>query len=270
MPMSRSAQVSWRLSSGYRGVVCQLTDRLDESVLQANTHVEVIPTVAVGVDNIDVPGARRLGITVTNTPDVLTETTADLTFALMLGGCAPAARSGQLCSSRVVDLLKVVAVTVDAELRVFSDMDGVGMRRWVGACHDLVRRMRASPKPLLAAVHGTAVGGDLEIVLHCDVRFAADTARLGQPEIRIGFIPPVGATQALARLLGRSRALRFLYDGTLLSGGEAHAIGLVDVGRGPVHRTPGGGSARRDGGVPPGCGRLPRQATTGLAGPTEG
>jgi enoyl-CoA hydratase/carnithine racemase len=119
--------------------------------------------------------------------------------------------------------------SVGADLRVFSDMDAKGMRLWVDVCHDLVRRMRASPKPLLAAIHGTAVGGGLEMVLHCDVRFVASTARLGQPEINIGFIPPVGATQALARLLGRQRALRFLYDGTLLSAEEAHAIGLVDV-----------------------------------------
>jgi glyoxylate reductase len=68
----------------YHGVVCQLTDRLDESVLEANPQLEVVSTVAVGFDNIDVPAARRLGITVTNTPDVLTETTADLTLALML------------------------------------------------------------------------------------------------------------------------------------------------------------------------------------------
>jgi enoyl-CoA hydratase len=119
--------------------------------------------------------------------------------------------------------------SVGADLRVFADTDAEGMGRWVDACHGLVRRVRASPKPLLAAVHGTAVGGGLEIVLHCDVRFAADTARLGQPEIGIGFIPPVGATQALARLLGRARALRFLYDGALLGAEEAQAIGLVDV-----------------------------------------
>jgi glyoxylate reductase len=68
----------------YHGVVCQLTDRLDESVLEANPQLEVVSTVAVGFDNIDVPAARRLGITVINTPDVLTETTADLTLALML------------------------------------------------------------------------------------------------------------------------------------------------------------------------------------------
>ncbi len=119
--------------------------------------------------------------------------------------------------------------SVGADLRVFAAMDDEAMGRWVEVCHDLVRRMRASPKPLLAAVHGTAVGGGLEMVLHCDVRFAARTARLGQPEIGIGFIPPVGATQALARLLGRPRALRLLYDGTLLSAEEAHVIGLVDV-----------------------------------------
>ena len=116
-----------------------------------------------------------------------------------------------------------------ADLRLFQRMDQAGIRAWVETCHDLVRRMRASPKPLLAAIQGTAVGGGLEMALHCDVRFAASDARLGQPEINIGFIPPVGATQALARLLGRSRALRFLYDGALVGAEEAQAMGLVDV-----------------------------------------
>jgi glyoxylate reductase len=78
-----SGELTTRLA-GYHGVVCQLTDRLDESVLEANPHLEVVANVAVGVDNIDLPAARRLGITVTNTPDVLTETTADLALALML------------------------------------------------------------------------------------------------------------------------------------------------------------------------------------------
>ena len=116
-----------------------------------------------------------------------------------------------------------------ADLRVLQAMDQAAVREWVTRCHDLVRLLRRSPKPLLAAIHGTAVGGGLEMVLHCDVRFAASDARLGQPEINIGFLPPVGATQALARLLGRPRALRFLYDGTLVPAEEAQAIGLVDV-----------------------------------------
>lgn len=115
-----------------------------------------------------------------------------------------------------------------ADLAVFRGMGGAQMRAWVDDCHAIVRTMRASPKPLLAAINGTAVGGGLEMTLHCDLRFAAADARLGQPEINIGFIPPVGATQALARLLGRPRALQYLYDGALLSAAEAAAIGLVD------------------------------------------
>jgi enoyl-CoA hydratase len=88
--------------------------------------------------------------------------------------------------------------------------------------------LRASPKPLLAAIHGTAVGGGLKITLHCDLRFAATDARFGQPEIRIGFIPPIATTQALARLIGRPRAIRYLYDGNLVTAAEALTWGLVD------------------------------------------
>ena len=78
-----ASELASRLA-GYHGVVSLLTDRLDRSVLEANPQLEVVSNVAVGFDNIDVPVATRLGITVTNTPDVLTETTADLALALML------------------------------------------------------------------------------------------------------------------------------------------------------------------------------------------
>lgn len=115
-----------------------------------------------------------------------------------------------------------------ADLRVLKAMGKEDMRKWVQTCHSLVRQMRQAKKPLLAAIHGTAVGGGLEIVLHCDVRFAAESARLGQPEINIAFIPPVGTTQSLPRLLGRPRALRYLYEGTLVSAEEARGMGLVD------------------------------------------
>jgi enoyl-CoA hydratase/carnithine racemase len=66
------------------------------------------------------------------------------------------------------------------------------------------------------------------MTLHCDLRFAAQGARLGQPEIAIGMIPPVGATQALARLLGRPAAIRFLWEGKLLDASQTLALGLVD------------------------------------------
>ncbi|HZR70525.1 MAG TPA: enoyl-CoA hydratase/isomerase family protein [Burkholderiales bacterium] len=116
-----------------------------------------------------------------------------------------------------------------ADLKVLAEVRGGAMREWVGICHDqIVRELRICTKPLLAAIHGVAVGGGLEIAWHCDVRFAADDARIGQPEINIAFIPPIGATQALARLVGRHRALRFLYDGELLPARRALELGLVD------------------------------------------
>ncbi|GEP55606.1 enoyl-CoA hydratase/isomerase family protein [Reyranella soli] len=115
-----------------------------------------------------------------------------------------------------------------ADLHVFKGIGQDGMRRWAERCHDIVRLLRNSPKPLLAAINGTAVGGGLEMTLHCDLRFAATDARLGQPEINIGFIPPIATTQALARLIGRPRAIRYLYEGRLVPAAEALDWGLLD------------------------------------------
>ena len=115
-----------------------------------------------------------------------------------------------------------------ADLNVFRGMTGEGMRAWATRCHDIVRLLRGSSKPLLAAINGTAVGDGLEMTLHCDLRFAATDARLSQPEINIGFIPPIATTQALARLIGRPRAILYLYEGGLVPAGEALRWGLVD------------------------------------------
>ena len=103
-----------------------------------------------------------------------------------------------------------------ADLHVFEGMIARDMRSWVSLCHEIARLLRSSPKPLLAAINGTAVGGGLEMALHCDLRFAASNAKLGQPEIRIAFIPPIATTQTLVRLLGRPKAIRYLYEGGLL------------------------------------------------------
>lgn len=115
-----------------------------------------------------------------------------------------------------------------ADLRVFQGMDRTGMADWVSLCHEIVGLLRNASKPLLAAIHGTAVGGGLEITLHCDVRFASIDAKFGQPEVQIGFIPPIATTQTLTRLIGRSQAIRYLYSGAMVSAQEALEWGLVD------------------------------------------
>lgn len=73
-----------------------------------------------------------------------------------------------------------------ADLHEFQGMKARDMRGWVTMCHEIARLLRSSPKPLLAEINGTAVGGGLEMALHCDLRFAGSDAKLGQPEIRIG------------------------------------------------------------------------------------
>jgi enoyl-CoA hydratase len=115
-----------------------------------------------------------------------------------------------------------------AELQLFDGIGRDGMRDWASYCHDIVRVLRASPKPFLAAIHGAAVGGGLEMTFHCDLRFAAETARIGSPEIALNYMPPIAGTQALARLMGRSKALDYLFRGELISAAEARDAGLVD------------------------------------------
>jgi enoyl-CoA hydratase/carnithine racemase len=84
------------------------------------------------------------------------------------------------------------------------------------------------PRPVLAAIHGVALGGGLELALACDLRIAADSARVGQPEVLLGIIPGAGATQRLPRLIGPARAKELIWSGRQVGADEALRIGLVD------------------------------------------
>ena len=83
-------------------------------------------------------------------------------------------------------------------------------------------------KPVIAAVNGFALGGGCELAMACTLRIAADTARLGQPEINLGIIPGYAGTQRLARLVGKGRALELILTGAQVSAAEAESIGLVN------------------------------------------
>ena len=83
-------------------------------------------------------------------------------------------------------------------------------------------------KPVIAAINGFALGGGCELALACTLRIAADTARLGQPEINLGIIPGYGGTQRLSRLVGKGVALDLLLSGRQVKADEALQIGLVN------------------------------------------
>ena len=90
------------------------------------------------------------------------------------------------------------------------------------------RRFEALRKPVLAAVNGFCLGGGCELAMACHMRIASDTARFGQPEVKLGLGPGYGGTVRLPRLVGRGRAMELLLTGEMIDAQEAWRIGLVN------------------------------------------
>ena len=93
---------------------------------------------------------------------------------------------------------------------------------------DVVARLEASEKPVVAAIHGTALGGGLEIAMACHLRLAQRDARLGLPEVKLGLLPGATGTQRLPRLVGVGRALDMMLSGDPVTAQDARDAGLVD------------------------------------------
>lgn len=112
-----------------------------------------------------------------------------------------------------------------AELRA---LDARAARDLAQRGQAVFRRFETSPKPVIAAVNGFALGGGCELAMACHIRIAAAGAKFGQPEVKLGLTPGYGGTQRLPRLVGRGRALQLLLTGEMIDAGEAHRIGLVN------------------------------------------
>ena len=114
------------------------------------------------------------------------------------------------------------------DVKEMADMSYVDMVDRSGPLQAAVTAVARIPKPVVAAVTGYALGGGCELALAADVRFAADNAVLGQPEVLLGIIPGAGGTQRLTRLVGPSKAKDLIFTGRFVQADEALAIGLVD------------------------------------------
>lgn len=140
-------------------------------------------------------------------------------------------------AAEATDRDDVKAVVIWGGERVFAA--GADVKEMAAMSHtDMIKRssglisafsaVARIPKPVVAAINGYALGGGCELALTADVRFAAENAVLGQPEILLGIIPGAGGTQRLSRLVGPARAKDIIFTGRFVKAEEALAIGLVD------------------------------------------
>jgi len=120
------------------------------------------------------------------------------------------------------------AFVAGADIGEFKDARPVEQYRTMvrGNVFSAVERF---PKPIIAMINGFCLGGGCELAMGCDMRIAATTAKLGQPEINLGLIPGGGGSQRLPRLVGEGWAMRLIMSGEMISGEKAAEIGLVEA-----------------------------------------
>jgi enoyl-CoA hydratase/carnithine racemase len=152
---------------------------------------------------------------------------------------------GSQTSSALADAVRTIdadpsvrAAVVHGAGRAFSagaDIDEINgftgpedFSRFVKGITDALELIERSPVPFVAAVHGHAMGGGLELALACDLRVAGNTVKLGLPEAKLGVLPGAGGTQRLPRLVPRAVAFEMLVTGRPITGERAHALGLVN------------------------------------------
>jgi enoyl-CoA hydratase len=121
------------------------------------------------------------------------------------------------------------AFVAGADIGELTVLAAAEMRQYARDGQRVLRRLETAGKPSVAAVNGFALGGGLELAMAATVRMAAENARLGQPEVKLGLIPGFGGSQRLPRLVGRGRALAMLLSGEPIEAGEAWRIGLVNA-----------------------------------------
>jgi enoyl-CoA hydratase len=120
------------------------------------------------------------------------------------------------------------AFVAGADIAELAETDAISGLRFAEFGQRVMDAIENSPKPVIAAVNGFALGGGCELAMACHLRLASDNARFGQPEIKLGVIPGFGGTQRLTRLVGKGRAMELNLLGEMIDAPRAEAIGLVN------------------------------------------
>jgi enoyl-CoA hydratase len=120
------------------------------------------------------------------------------------------------------------AFIAGADISELADATAIDAERSSRIGQEVLDLIESFGKPVIAAINGFALGGGCETAMACTIRIAAEHAKFGQPEVKLGLLPGGGGTQRLPRLVGRGRALQLILSGGMISAQEAWRIGLVN------------------------------------------
>ena len=174
-------------------------------------------------ENILVETRGRVGLVTLNRPKVLNALNDSLMNEL---GDALAAFDADDAIGAIVITGNDKAFAAGADIGVMKDRSfrDVYMGQYITRNWERLRSIR---KPVIAAVAGYALGGGCELAMMCDILIAAETAKFGQPEIKLGIIPGAGGTQRLPRAVGKAKAMDLVLTGRMMDAAEAERAGLV-------------------------------------------
>ncbi|MDR3716359.1 MAG: enoyl-CoA hydratase-related protein [Puia sp.] len=120
------------------------------------------------------------------------------------------------------------AFVAGADISEFGGLSAKEGQALAAKGQDVFFRIASSPKPIVAAVNGFALGGGCELAMACHFRLCTPNARFGQPEVNLGLLPGYGGTQRLTQLIGKGRALEVMLSARMIDATEAHVMGLVN------------------------------------------
>jgi enoyl-CoA hydratase/carnithine racemase len=120
------------------------------------------------------------------------------------------------------------AFIAGADIGELAQHDAVSGKEYTQRGQSVLNLIENLGKPVIACINGFALGGGCEIAMACTMRLASESAKLGQPEVKLGIIPGYGGTQRLPRLVGKGIAMQLVLTGEMISAQEAHRIGLVN------------------------------------------
>lgn len=171
---------------------------------------------------LDVEIGGAVAHLVLNRPDSLNALSSDLADAI-LNAVSTLENDARIRCAVIRGNGKGFAAGADIAEMSTLDANTVRSRDYFGEWDQFADRRL----PLVAAVHGFALGGGCELAMMCDVIIASETAKFGQPEVKLGVMPAMGGTQRLTRLVGQARAMDLILTGRIIDAVEAERIGLV-------------------------------------------